>query len=72
MVDWEDTAQLVDWGYFADGSEAEVARKTAIYEAALAGESFDCSDFRSYFDKILEIFADHRVELILENDDPLD
>ncbi|MEO7717257.1 MAG: barstar family protein [Capsulimonas sp.] len=67
-----DIAELMDWGYFDDDSEAEVQRRTAIYKAALANEAFDCEEFHSYFDVILEVFAHGGIKLVLENEEPED
>ena len=60
---------LVDCGYFGDGSPADIARWTAKYEAALAGELFDCDELGSYFDAILEVLRETRAELIPENEE---
>lgn len=60
--------ELVRWGYFPDDSEAAVGRWTAIYAAALAGEPCDSDGFGSYFDAVLEVFAERGVELIPVNE----
>ena len=60
--------ELVSWGYFPDDSEAAVARWTATYAAALAGEPFDLKGVGSYFDAVLEVFVERGVELIPVND----
>lgn len=65
----EDEAQLVDWGYLDDGSPADVARWTAVYEAALAGERFDCDEYGSYFDAICEVLGRGGAKLVTENED---
>jgi RNAse (barnase) inhibitor barstar len=61
---------LVDAGYLGDGSPTDIARWTAKYEAALAGELFDCDEFGSYFDAILEVFEKRRAELVPEKEEP--
>ncbi|MBC8136857.1 MAG: barstar family protein [Fibrella sp.] len=64
----ESVEQLVDWGYFVDGSEEDAARWTAIYEAAFAGQPFDANEFGSYFDALLEEFERGGARLIPENE----
>ena len=64
--DGESTEQMIDWGLLGDGSEADIARWTAIYEAALTGEPFDCNGFRSCFDALLEVFHKGGTVLISE------
>jgi RNAse (barnase) inhibitor barstar len=66
----ESTEQLADWGYFDDGDDPEdVARWTATYEAAFAGEPFDCGDYGSYFDAILEVVKRSKAELVPDDGD---
>lgn len=60
----ESTEQLVEWGYFDDGSEAGITRWTGTYEAALAGEPLDPDEFFSYFDVLLDLFAEIGVAFI--------
>ena len=55
---------LVQNGYLGDGSEADIAYWTNLYEAALAGEPFEDDDLSSYFDVLQEILASHRVEMV--------
>jgi len=62
----EPTEQLIEWGYFDDGSEADIARWTATFEAAFAGEPFDADDFGSYFEGIIEVFERRGVALVPE------
>lgn len=64
VAEGADTEDLVDWGYLGDGSPTDIARWTAIYEAALAGTPFDCDEFGSYFDAILEVLAARGAELV--------
>ena len=63
----EDRKVLVDWGYLGDGSPADVARWTVLYEAALTGEPFECAEFSSYFDAVLEVLEERRAALVPEN-----
>jgi RNAse (barnase) inhibitor barstar len=52
-------------GYMDGDSPDYVARWTAIYHAALAGEPFECPECdRSYFDVLLEVFARGGAELL--------
>ena len=62
----EDTGRqdLIYNGYLPDGGEVEIARRVAIYAAALAGEPFDSTEFYSYFDGIVEVFEQSRVLLV--------
>jgi RNAse (barnase) inhibitor barstar len=68
-VKGESTETLVDWGYFGDGRPADVARWTAIYEAALAGRPFECDGITSYFDAILDVMECRGANLIPDNPD---
>jgi RNAse (barnase) inhibitor barstar len=65
----ETTEQLTDWGYFGDGSEADIARWTTLYEAALAGKPFGCDEFGSYFDAIVEVLEAGGAEIASENEE---
>lgn len=69
IADGESTEQLVDWGYLGDGSEADIARWTATYEAALTGELFACDELGSYFDALLEVFEGRGVVLVPEKEE---
>lgn len=64
-----DRDDLVDWGFFGDGSPADMARWTAKYEAALAGEPFACDEFGSYFDAILEVLERGGAQLVADNEE---
>ena len=64
VADGESREQLIEWGYLPDGGAAEIARRAAIYEAALAGAPFDSTEFYSYFDGIVGAFEESRVLLI--------
>lgn len=66
VADGETTEQLIDWGYLGDGSPEDIARWTARYDAALAGEPFDGDECGSYFDAILEILERGGAKLIPE------
>ena len=68
VADGESREQLIEWGYFPDGDEAEIALWEAKYAAALAGAPFDSSEFGSYFDSIVEVFEQSRVLLISDDE----
>ena len=57
---------LVQNGFLGDGSEADIAYWTALYEAALAGEPFEADDIRPYFDVLREILASRGVEMVTD------
>lgn len=55
---------LIKNGYLGNGSDADVALWSGRYHAALAGESFDCDGFGSYFDAILEVLESRGASLV--------
>lgn len=61
--------RLADNGYLGHGSEADVALWTSKYVAALAGEPFDCSEYRAFFDVLLEIFEERGAKLVPESEE---
>lgn len=63
----ESVEQLVEWGYFDDGTDSDVARWTAIYEAALVGQPFDSGAFGSFFDAVVEVLKAGGAELVPED-----
>ncbi len=60
----ERTEHLVDWGFLGDGSDADIARWTAKYEAVLAGKLLGDDEIGSYFDAILEVLEESRSALV--------
>ncbi len=64
VADGESLEQIIDWGLLGDGSDADVRRWTAIYEAALAGEPYECDGFISYFDAILAVLEARGARMI--------
>jgi len=55
------------YGYFGGGSDTDVAVWRTIYTAALNGQPFDCNGYPSFFDGLLEVFADHGVAFLSAN-----
>jgi hypothetical protein len=66
VADDESLEQIIDWGLLGDGSDADIARWTAIYEAALEAEPFECDGFSSYFDAILTVLEARGARMIPE------
>ena len=68
LADGESRETLVDAGYLGDGSPEEVARRTATYEAARAGQPFDAGPFGSYFDALTAVLEEHGAKMLPERD----
>jgi hypothetical protein len=63
-ADGETTASLVDAGYFGAGSTEEIARWTAVYEAALRDAPFEHELYGSYFAAIQDVLSESGARLV--------